>query len=78
MKPKTSFLFAIVILGLVAFVIFAQKRSQNTKTVIIWEYQTLACSTTIQNLNRLGSEGWELVTTGYDGSNCVSYFKRHK
>lgn len=54
--------------------LFAQTKSQPVQR---WEYQSISCHDT--ELNRLGDEGWELVSTRTDTGNCYQYLlKRPK
>ena len=45
-----------------------------------WQYKRLLCDEEAlpgeEQLNRLGAEGWELVTTCRQGGHIIFYFKR--
>ena len=92
MKNKIYLLLVViaVVLGSISWTVSAQKTNSAKQT---WEYKTITVfgvdslpPTSAEQLNRLGSEGWELVTILYQESNsnpsqrhrAEYYFKRAK
>ncbi len=92
MKNKIYLLLVViaVVLGSISWTVSAQKTNSAKQT---WEYKTFGVfgtdtlpPTSAEQLNRLGDEGWELVTILYEQSNgaafqqrkAVYYFKRPK
>jgi hypothetical protein len=80
MKKSLYFVLAVVaLLFVLAFGGYGQRQSQGK---ISWEYLTVsnwdAQSQKATDLNKLGAQGWELVSVGTTDSsgNTLLYFKR--
>lgn len=81
MKSKLQWLSIIgsmVLLCIVSWTVYAQKRKAATPT---WEYKTVGLSASYpveKELNALGAQGWELVDVGEVGGATYYFFKRAK
>jgi hypothetical protein len=69
-------LFVIIIALTFGFTGFGQRNKKSTKGPV-WEYKKIACSIPQGDLDKMGADGWELVTSASD-SGCFLYFKRQK
>ncbi len=78
MKPKTSIILACITLALITGTISGKSRSKKTRVPKKWEYKFLDCTVPLEYSNKLGAEGWEMVTVASTSSQCVIYFKRPK
>jgi hypothetical protein len=68
---------ALLCLFLLGWGVHGQKKDSTSKQN--WEYKYLYKYYSIDNLNALGAEGWELVGVSIDSSdNMHFYFKRAK
>ena len=65
-------LAAMLLVSLLCVVGFARRAQESRPR---WEYKA-ACGR--PDLNKLGEEGWELVTVTQDGRVSCPYFKRQK
>jgi len=55
----------------------ATAQDAKPKSTQQWEYYVLV-NNNIHDLNRVGSEGWELVTVGHEPNHTTFYLKRPK
>ena len=73
---KSTLTLVTTVLLLAVYAIFASTHSQKNKAVQAWEYKSTSCATRFEDINRLGSEGWEMVGASSSDGNCTIYFKR--
>ncbi len=89
-KIYLSLVVVAILIGSIGWTASAQKTNSAKQT---WEYKTITVfgvddlpPTSVEQLNRLGNEGWELVTILYQESDrnpsqrrkAEYYFKRAK
>jgi len=78
MKTKFGFIAFVAVLVLFTWTTFGQKKNQPKVT---WEYRTTgsASGTGVEELNKLGAQGWELVSVYHDERDGTTYYvKRAK
>ncbi len=58
--------------------VYMKTKPKAKNPIIQWEYSHLSCmgDMHIQNLNKEGKDGWELVCVVYTKFYCHAYFKR--
>ena len=84
MKTKTSVLIiAFLVLCFAGWMNLAKAQRGSSSIKQTWEYQTVyvqkAASDLVPPLNRLGADGWELVSVSIDSQGwIIAYLKRPK
>jgi hypothetical protein len=77
MRSKNARIFISLILSILLIVGWTVYGQRSTPQRPVWEYK-IANNLSDQQLNELGSQGWEMVTATVGGGNYTFYFKRAK
>ena len=77
MRSKNARIFISLILSILLIVGWTVYGQRSAPQRPVWEYK-IANNLSEQQLNELGSQGWEMVTATADGGNFAIYLKRAK
>ena len=77
MRSKNVWIFSSLILAILLIVGWTVYGQRSTPQRPVWEYM-IVNNLSEQQLNELGSQGWEMVTATADGGNFHIYLKRAK